>query len=95
MTYGEYEAAANRLAHLYRDTGLQRMDHVAFLMENNPRMLECEGGAERTGLYYTCINSYLRLRGGVHRQRLRGAGRRHVGSQARGGGAAAGSGART
>ena len=22
-------------------------------------MLECEGAAERTGLYYTCINSYL------------------------------------
>ena len=28
-------------------------------MENNPRLLECEGAAERTGLYYTCINSYL------------------------------------
>ena len=59
MTYAEYEAAANRVAHLYRAQGLQRMDHVAFLMENNPRMLEAEGGAERTGLYYTCINSYL------------------------------------
>ena len=22
-------------------------------------MLECEGGGERSGLYYTCINSYL------------------------------------
>ena len=28
-------------------------------MENNPGMLECEGAAERTGLYYTCVNSYL------------------------------------
>ena len=59
ITYAEYEAAANRMAQLYRDLGLQRLDHVAFFMENNPRMLECEGGAERTGLYYTCINSYL------------------------------------
>ncbi|MEY2566685.1 MAG: long-chain acyl-CoA synthetase [Actinomycetota bacterium] len=59
VTYAQYEAAANRMAHLYRDLGLQRRDHVAFFMENNPRMLECEGGAERTGLYYTCINSYL------------------------------------
>ena len=59
VTFGEYEAAANRMAHLYRDEGLARLDHVAFLMENNPRLLECEGGAERTGLYYTCINSYL------------------------------------
>ena len=59
VTYREYEDAANRLAQLYRDQGLQRLDHVAFLMENNVRMLEAEGAAERTGLYYTCINSYL------------------------------------
>jgi long-chain acyl-CoA synthetase len=59
VTYGEYEARCNRLAHLYRDVGLGRLDHVAFFMENNPRMLECEGAAERTGLYFTCVNSYL------------------------------------
>jgi len=59
VTYGEYDARCNRLAHLFRDLGLQRLDHVAFFMENNPRMLEAEGAAERTGLYYTCINSYL------------------------------------
>jgi long-chain acyl-CoA synthetase len=59
VTFAGYEAAANRMAQLYRDLGLRRGDHVAFMMENNPRMLECEGGAERTGLYYTCINSYL------------------------------------
>ena len=59
VSYGEYEARANRLAHLYRDQGLRRADHVAFLMENNVRMLEAEGAAERTGLYYTCVNSYL------------------------------------
>ncbi|MDQ1375747.1 MAG: long-chain acyl-CoA synthetase [Actinomycetota bacterium] len=59
VSFAQYEAACNRMAQLYRDLGLQRLDHVAFFMENNPRMLECEGGAERTGLYYTCINSYL------------------------------------
>src|SRR4030081_1390970 len=59
MTYGEYEAAANRMGHLYRAQGLRRADHVAFLMENNVRMLEAEGGAERTGIYYTCVNNYL------------------------------------
>jgi len=59
VTYGEYEAASNRVAHLFRDQGLGRLDHVAFFMENNPAMLVCEGAAERTGLYYTCINSYL------------------------------------
>src|SRR5438270_7749001 len=59
LTFAEYEAAADRVAQLFRDQGLKRRDHVAFFMENNPRMLECEGGAERTGLYFTCINSYL------------------------------------
>lgn len=59
ITFASYEARCNQLAHLYRDLGLQRLDHVAFLMENNPRMLEAEGAAERTGLYYTCINAYL------------------------------------
>jgi long-chain acyl-CoA synthetase len=59
VTFGEYEARANRLAHLFRAAGLRRLDHVAVFMENNPRMLEFEGAAERAGLYYTCINSYL------------------------------------
>src|SRR4051812_48125091 len=59
VTFGEYEAAANRVAHLLRDAGLRRRDHMALFMENDPRMLMAEGGAERTGLYYTCVNSYL------------------------------------
>src|SRR5713101_4749168 len=59
VTFAEYEARSNRLAHLFRALGLGFKDHVAIFMENNPRMLECEGAAERTGLYYTCINSYL------------------------------------
>ena len=59
VSFGEYEARANRLAQLFRAHGLRRGDHVAFLMENNVRLLECEGAAERTGLYFTCINSYL------------------------------------
>jgi long-chain acyl-CoA synthetase len=59
LTFAEYEGAADRAAQMFRDQGLQRLDHVAFFMENNIRLLECEGGAERTGLYYTCINSYL------------------------------------
>jgi long-chain acyl-CoA synthetase len=59
VTFRQYEDAANRAAQLFRAQGLRRTDHVAFFFENNPRMLEVEGGAERTGLYYTCINSYL------------------------------------
>ncbi|MEA3055690.1 MAG: long-chain acyl-CoA synthetase [Actinomycetota bacterium] len=59
VTFRQYDEASDRMAQLYRAQGLQHKDHVAFFFENNLRMLECEGGAERSGLYYTCINSYL------------------------------------
>ena len=59
VTYGEYDERCNRLAHLLRDTGLDRGDHYAVFMENNSRYLEACGAGERTGLYYTCINSFL------------------------------------
>jgi acyl-CoA synthetase (AMP-forming)/AMP-acid ligase II len=58
-TYGQYEERANRVAHFLRRQGLRRGDHVAVLAENNPWMLAVEGAAERTGLYYTLVNSYL------------------------------------
>lgn len=59
VSYADLEARANQVAHLLRAAGLQRGDHIAVFMENNPRMLEIEGGAERTGLYFTLINRYL------------------------------------
>jgi long-chain acyl-CoA synthetase len=59
VTFGEYEARSNRVAHLLRDAGLRRGDHIAVFIENSPALLEIEGGAERTGLYYTLINTYL------------------------------------
>jgi long-chain acyl-CoA synthetase len=59
VTYAEYEARCNRLAHLLRDHGLQRLDHYSIFMENNSRYLETCGAGERSGLYYTCVNSHL------------------------------------
>jgi long-chain acyl-CoA synthetase len=59
VTYGEYESRTNRLAHLLRAQGLQRLDHYSIFMENGPRYLEMCGAGERAGLYYTCINSHL------------------------------------
>ncbi len=59
VSYAELEARTNRLAHLLRSEGLRRLDHYAIFMENNPRYLECNGAGERSGLYYTSINSYL------------------------------------
>src|SRR5258708_36660031 len=58
VTYRELEARCNRLAHLFRERGLRRLDHYAIFMENNHRYLEACGAGERSGLYYTCVNSY-------------------------------------
>ena len=59
VSWSEYEAGANQVAHVLRDTGLRKGDHMAIFMENDPAMLLAEAGAERTGLYYTPVNSYL------------------------------------
>ncbi|HWE56729.1 MAG TPA: AMP-binding protein [Acidimicrobiales bacterium] len=59
VTFGQFESRANQIAHLIRDQGLVRGDHIAILSENEEEMLAIEGAAERTGLYYTLINSYL------------------------------------
>src|SRR3954453_3719176 len=59
VTYRELDARRSRLAHLLRKHGLKRLDHYSIFMENNSRYLEACGAGERSGLYYTCINSFL------------------------------------
>ena len=59
VTYREYEARANQLAHLFRSLHLERLGHYSIFMENNDRYLESCAAGERSGLYYTCVNSYL------------------------------------
>ncbi len=59
VSYAEIEARANRLAHFLRRQGLKRLDHFAIFMENNSRYLEACSAGERTGLYFTCVNSFL------------------------------------
>ena len=59
VTYRELDERTNRLAHLFRNRGLKRLDHYAIFMENNSRYLEACGAGERAGLYFTCVNSYL------------------------------------
>src|SRR5262249_42004490 len=59
VTYRELDARSNRLSHLFRRRGLRRLDHYAIFMENNSRYLEACSAGERSGLYFTCVNSYL------------------------------------
>jgi long-chain acyl-CoA synthetase len=59
VSYAQYEARTNQLAHLFRAAGLAPRDHYTVFMENNARYLECCGAGERTGLYCTCANSHL------------------------------------
>ena len=59
VSYREFEARCNRLAHLLRAHGLKRLDHYAIFMENNSRFLEACSAGYRAGLYFTCINSFL------------------------------------
>jgi long-chain acyl-CoA synthetase len=59
ITHAEHEAGANRLAHALRRHGLQKGDHYALFMENNNKFLEICAAGERSGLFYTPINSYL------------------------------------
>jgi fatty-acyl-CoA synthase len=59
-TYRQLDDRSNRLARLFRASGLGPGATVAILMENNATFLEVAWAAQRSGLYYTPINSHLR-----------------------------------
>jgi acyl-CoA synthetase (AMP-forming)/AMP-acid ligase II len=60
VTYADLDARSNRLAHLLRTAGLAPGGHIAVLMDNNARYHEVTWAAQRSGLYYTAVNSHLR-----------------------------------
>src|ERR1700712_2729312 len=59
-TYGELDAAANRISRLLRGAGLAPGDHVAFCVENAPAFLEIAWGAHYAGALYTAISTSLK-----------------------------------
>ncbi|MBV9665046.1 MAG: AMP-binding protein, partial [Actinobacteria bacterium] len=59
ITFKQLDESSNRLAHFLRDAGLGIGDHFSLLAENHPRYLEVATAGERTGLYYTPVNSHL------------------------------------
>jgi long-chain acyl-CoA synthetase len=60
VTYAQLEARSRRLAAALRARGVAAGDHISILMENNRAYLEVAWAAQRSGLYYTAINSHLR-----------------------------------
>jgi acyl-CoA synthetase (AMP-forming)/AMP-acid ligase II len=59
VTYARLNDRSNRLAQLFSDAGLRFGDHIAVLMENRVEYFEPCWAAQRSGLYYTCINSHF------------------------------------
>ncbi len=59
LSYRELDARSNRCARFLQANGLRRGDHIALLMENQPRFLEVVWAALRSGLYVTTVNRFL------------------------------------
>ena len=59
ITWADLDARSNQVAHLLRDSGLQRGDHMAIVMDNDERFLEIAWAGLRSGLYVTAINWHL------------------------------------
>src|SRR5437763_2627522 len=59
LTYRQLNDRSNQLAQLLHAAGLRPRDHFAIFMENTAQYQECCWAGERSGLYYTCVNSYL------------------------------------
>jgi acyl-CoA synthetase (AMP-forming)/AMP-acid ligase II len=55
-TYRELNDRSNQVAQLLYDAGLRFGDHIAVMMDNCPEYFEVCWGAQRSGLFYTCIN---------------------------------------
>jgi acyl-CoA synthetase (AMP-forming)/AMP-acid ligase II len=56
VTYRELNDRSNQVAQMLFDAGLRFGDHIAVLLENCPEYFEICWAAQRSGLFYTCIN---------------------------------------
>ncbi len=59
VTYREVDERSNQAAHLFRARGLQAGACIALFMENCPAFFDLAWGAQRSGLYYTCVSTKL------------------------------------
>ena len=59
ITFQELDERSNQAANLLRSRGLNHGDSVAIFLENHARYLEVAWAAQRSGLYFTAVNSHL------------------------------------
>lgn len=59
VTFADLERAANRCAHLFADSWLERGDHAAVLLGNGPEIIAACWAAARSGVYLTPIPTTL------------------------------------
>jgi long-chain acyl-CoA synthetase len=65
-SYAELDRRSSHLARVFREAGLRTGDHLALMMANGSELLEVAWAAQRSGLYYTAINSHLRTSEAQH-----------------------------
>jgi acyl-CoA synthetase (AMP-forming)/AMP-acid ligase II len=59
ITYRQLNDRSNQLAQLFWHAGLRFGDHIAVFMENRAEYFEPCWAAQRSGLFFTCINSHF------------------------------------
>ena len=61
MTYGELVEGSNRVAQVLYAAGLRRGDGIVIMVSNCPEFFVISWAAQRSGLYYTPVNTHLHL----------------------------------
>jgi long-chain acyl-CoA synthetase len=59
VSYRALNDASNQVAQMLRAAGLKDGDVIALMLENSPAFLELAWGAQRAGLYFTCLSTKL------------------------------------
>lgn len=61
VSFAQLEQRSNQGAHVLRRLGANIGDHIVILMENRREFFEICFSADRSGLYYTAISTYLTI----------------------------------
>ncbi len=61
LSYATLNSRSNQVAHLLRSHGHKAGDAIAVLLDNSPDYFEIAWGAQRAGLYFTCMSTKLQV----------------------------------